>query len=139
MRSSWPTSAAGPSRCCRACRRSSSITTGPKASPGATLITGYGIEPTPTSALLAWECGKRVADVTDLDWIAAIGVLGDVGDLAPFLELADVQTRHRITPLRDATSLLNTARRSAAGDATPALRLLRKASGPKEVLSGVHP
>lgn len=88
---------------------------------------------------MAWECGKLIADVTHLDWIAAISVLGDVGDLAPFPELADVRTRHKITPLRDATSLLNTARRSATGDATPALRLLMKASGPKEVLSEVHP
>lgn len=107
--------------------------------PNATLVTGYGTEPTPTSGLLAWECGKLVADVAELDWIAAISVLGDVGDLAPFPELADVRTRHKITPLRDATSLLNTARRSATGDATPALRLLMKAAGPKEVLSGVHP
>lgn len=107
--------------------------------PGAILITGYGIEPTPTSGLLAWECGKQVADVADLDWIAAISALGDVGDLAPFPELADVRTRHKITPLRDATSLLNTARRSATGDATPALQLLLKSTGPKDVLSGVHP
>jgi len=101
--------------------------------PGATLVTGYGTDPTPTSGLLAWECGKLIADVSDLDWVAAVSVLGDVGDPAPFPELADVRTRHKITPLRDATSLLNTARRSAAGDTTPALRLLMKAGGPKEV------
>ena len=106
---------------------------------GAVLVTGYGTEPTPTSGLLAWECGKRVADVADLDWIAAVSVIGDVGDLAPFPEMAGVKARHKITPLRDATSLLNTARRSATGDATPALRLLAKCSGPKEVLKGDHP
>ena len=52
--------------------------------PGDLLVTGYGTEPTPTSGLLAWECGKRVADVGDLDWIAAISVLSDLGDAACF-------------------------------------------------------
>ena len=41
--------------------------------------------------------------------------------------------------LRDATALVNAPRRSASADATPALDLLLKCSGPKEVLSGAHP
>ena len=107
--------------------------------PGAVLVTGYGTEPTPTSGQLAWECGKLIADVNDLDWVAAVSVLSDLGDKAPFALLTDVRKNHKITHLRDATALLNAARRSASGDARPALRLLMKASGPKDVLSGAHP
>ena len=45
------------------------------------MVTGYGLEPTPTSALLALACvgGLPGVDVEDLDWIAALGVLGDLG------------------------------------------------------------
>ena len=52
--------------------------------PGATLITGYGREPTPTSGLLAYWAAGAVADVDDLLWIAAISLLSDLGDDAPF-------------------------------------------------------
>lgn len=107
--------------------------------PGAVLVTGYGTDPTPTSGQLAWECGGLLADVSDLDWIAAISVLSDLGDSAPFALLADVRKNHKITHLRDATALLNAARRSATGDAAPALRLLMTATGPKDVLTGGRP
>lgn len=107
--------------------------------PGAVLVTGYGTAPTPTSGHLAWECGKLVADVADLDWIAAISILSDVGDAAPFAVLADAKARHKATPLRDATSLVNAPRRAAAGDARPALELLLKATGPKDVVKGDFP
>jgi single-stranded-DNA-specific exonuclease len=103
--------------------------------PGAVLLTGYGSEPTPTSGLLAWECGKLVADVSDLDWLAAISVLSDLGD-ADFPILREVRARHKITHLRDATALLNAPRRTGSGDARPALELLLKASGPKDVTAG---
>ena len=42
-----------------------------------------------------------------------------------------------LTPaLRDATSLVNAPRRTGAADATPALRLLLAADGPKVVTKG---
>jgi single-stranded-DNA-specific exonuclease len=107
--------------------------------PGDVLVTGYGLDPTPTSGLLAWECGKHVADVSDLDWIAAISLLSDIGDAAPFELMRTVRERHRITHLRDATALLNAPRRSATGDARPALELLLKAGGPKDVTAGPFP
>lgn len=106
---------------------------------GALLVTGYGTEPTPTSGQLALECGALLADVADLDWIAAISVLSDLGDDAPFALLTDVRKNHKITHLRDATALLNAARRSATGDATPAMRLLMTATGPHDILKGGHP
>lgn len=107
--------------------------------PGALLVSGYGHDPTPTSGLLAWECAKGVAAVDDLDWLAAISLLSDLGDSAPFSLLTEVRQRHKITHLRDATALLNAPRRSATGDARPALELLLKAAGPKDVTAGDFP
>src|SRR4051812_40650973 len=48
--------------------------------PGATLLTGYGREPTPTSGLLAYRAAGAIAEVDDLLWIAAISLLSDLGD-----------------------------------------------------------
>lgn len=107
--------------------------------PGAELLTGYGQEPTPTSGLLAWWCGQAVTEIDDRLWIAAISLLSDLGDKAPFAELDQAKQRYKATPLRDATSLLNAPRRSATGDARPALDLLLKADGPRDVTRGDAP
>lgn len=107
--------------------------------PQATLITGYGQEPTPTSGLLAYWCAQSVAPVDDLLWIAAISLLSDIGDRAPFDELSQARQRYKATPLRDATTLLNAPRRTATGDARPALALLLHADGPAQIVRGTAP
>jgi single-stranded-DNA-specific exonuclease len=106
---------------------------------GATLLTGYGDEPTPTSGLIAFWCGLAVAEIDDLDWIAAISLISDIGDGAPFAELDAAKRRWKATPLRDATTLLNAPRRSSSGDARPALDLLLAASGPRDITKGDRP
>ncbi len=60
--------------------------------PGAELITGYDEEPTPTSGLLAYWCDQGVVAIDDLAWIAAISLLSDLGDHAPFAVLAGGET-----------------------------------------------
>lgn len=107
--------------------------------PNAALITGYGQEPAPTSGLLAYWCATAITDVNDLCWIAAISLLSDIGDKAPFDLLDAAKQRYKATPLRDATTLLNAPRRSASGDARPALTLLLNAHDPREVLRGTLP
>ena len=105
------------------------------------VVTGYGLEPTPTSGLLALACveGLEEIDVSDLDWIAAISVLGDLGDKAPFSLLAPAKKKYGAGVLRDATTLLNAPRRSATGDASGALALLLSVSGPREISAGDRP
>lgn len=106
---------------------------------GGVLVTGYGREPIPTSGLLAYDCGATLADVSDLDWLAALSLLSDLGDKAPFPLLAAAKKRHGATRLRDAVSLVNASRRSATGDGTPALELLLACDGPRQVLDGTRP
>jgi single-stranded-DNA-specific exonuclease len=106
---------------------------------GAVVISGHGLDPEPTSALLVFWCAGALVETEDLIWLAAIGLIGDMAESAGFPELAEAQARFGKTALRDAVSLLNAPRRAAAADAGPSLRLLLKADDPKAVISGVHP
>lgn len=110
----------------------------PTGTPDAELITGYGMDPIPTSSLLAFWCAGALADPAPWLWIAAIGLIGDMADDAGFPEMAAARACG-ITALRDAVSLINAPRRSASGDAGPALELLLEAEGPREVTDGSRP
>lgn len=106
--------------------------------PGASVISGYGHEPIPTSSLLAYWCAGTLADADPWLWLAALGLIGDMAEDAGFPEMAEAR-RYGITALREAASLVNAPRRSASGDASPALALLMAAEGPKEVTKGERP
>jgi single-stranded-DNA-specific exonuclease len=103
------------------------------------MISGIEMEPVPTSSLLAYWCASVIAEVDDLLWIAALGIIGDMAEKSGFPEMEEARKQYGITALREATALLNAPRRSATGDARPALDLLMKAKGPKAILSGEHP
>lgn len=111
----------------------------PRGRPGdALVISGHGWEPGPVSALLAWWCAQAIGDADDLLWLAALGLVGDMaGD--GFAELAEAQARYGKTALRDAVSLVNAPRRTASADAGPALALLMRCDGPRDLLRGGHP
>ena len=113
----------------------------PTGTPGAaTLITGYGQDPIPTSSLLALRSVEPLTSSgDDLLWLAALGIIGDMAEDSGFPEMAAARARYGVTALRKAASLVNAPRRSASGDASPSLSLLMKANGPKAVLSGEHP
>ncbi len=106
---------------------------------GATVITGHAFDPIPTSSLLAYWCAAGIADAGPLLWLAALGLIGDMAENAGFPEMVAARRAYGVTALRDAVTLLNAPRRSASGDAGPALALLLKAEGPKEITSGQHP
>lgn len=105
----------------------------------ATVISGYGEDPPPTSSLLAWRCAHAIPEADDMLWLAALGIIGDLGDKAPFPELRQARSRYGAGVLREAASLINAPRRTSTGDARPALNLLLKANSPREVISGIHP
>jgi single-stranded-DNA-specific exonuclease len=112
----------------------------PTGVPGdAVLISGHGLSPEPTSSLLAFRCAQGLGEAEDLLWLAALGIIGDMAEASGFPEMAEAQRRYGKTALRNAVSLINAPRRAAAADAGPALALLMKAEGPKDVLSGKYP
>lgn len=104
--------------------------------PLGTLISSYTWEPAPNAGLLVWWLCRAVADVDDLEWLAAMGTLSDLGDKAPFDIIPRAKKRYKAKWLREATTLVNAARRSSAGDAETALRALLKASHPREIVEG---
>ena len=105
----------------------------------AAVITGHGFSPVPTSSLLAFWCVAAIADADPLLWLAALGIIGDMAEKDGFSEMDEARRRYGVTRLREAVTLLNAPRRSASGDAGPALALLLKAGDPREIVSGEHP
>ncbi|WP_375270634.1 phosphoesterase [Sphingomonas sp.] len=104
--------------------------------PHAVTLSGHGLSPEPTSALIAWWAAAALGEQPELQWLAALGLIGDMAPEDGFPELAEAQKRWGKTALRDATSLVNAPRRTGAADASPALRLLLEADGPKVITKG---
>lgn len=104
----------------------------------AAVISGIGDDPVPTSSLLAFRCAEALGVSDGLLWLAALGIIGDMAEGDGFAEMEAARAACGITALRNAASLVNAPRRSATGDASAAFALLRKADGPKAVLSGEH-
>lgn len=96
-----------------------------------TVITGYGLDPVPCSAWLAYELLAAETDVTDLGWIAAIGILSDLGDKAEWPLLPTVKKQHTAKWLKEAVALCNAARRAGAFDLNTPLRHLMEDDGPQ--------
>ena len=102
---------------------------------GATVLTGYGMEPVPTSSLLAW----KVAGGPENAWKANVGNQGDMGPSDP--ELDDERAKGTKRAFDMAKSLLNSAKRSSDPDqAVPAaFRVLLGAASPKAVVEATGP
>ncbi|WP_212611400.1 phosphoesterase [Sphingomonas gellani] len=109
----------------------------PTGTPGdAVVISGHGLQPEPTSSLLAWHCVGGTAEAEPLLWLAAMGLIGDMARDEDFPEIAAAQAVYGKTALRDAVSLVNAPRRTASADPSPALRLLMDKDGPKALTKG---
>ncbi|MFY9291069.1 MAG: phosphoesterase [Methylorubrum rhodinum] len=109
----------------------------------ATVISGHADAPTPTSSLLAHACAATLGAVDDLAWLAGIGLVGDLGERAASADFPEtmvpLKKAHTARTLREVVSLVNAPRRSASGDAGPALRMLLRADGLRDVVVGTEP
>ena len=105
----------------------------------ATIVLGYGWEPIPASAWLAYEILRPLAEIDDLSWIAAVGTISDLGDKAPWDELPALRKRWTAKWLREAVSSVNAARRASAFDIDTPLDLLMAAEHPRELAEGDSP
>lgn len=117
--------------------------------PGAELISSYrelaagedskSIE---TTGLLAYRCAQALLGdeaAAKYLWLAGISLTSDLGDKAPFEELAAAKKQYGGGHLRELTALLNAPRRSASGDASAALELLLLGESPKQILTSADP
>jgi single-stranded DNA-specific DHH superfamily exonuclease len=103
--------------------------------PNATLISAYTWDPIPNTSLLVYDLCAAIADVRDLDWIAAIGALSDLGERAPFALLAEVRERYSIKDLKEATALVNAARRASEYRPEVAARALLEHASARELVA----
>lgn len=60
---------------------------------GAVTISGNGLSPEPTTSLLSWWAASVLGNQSDLLWLAALGLIGDMADEHAFPELAVAQQR----------------------------------------------
>ncbi|AWI87043.1 phosphoesterase [Methylobacterium sp. DM1] len=109
----------------------------------ATVISGHADAPIPTSSLLAHACAAALGAADDLAWLAGVGLVGDLGERAASADFPEImgplRKAHTAKALREAVSLVNAPRRSASGDAGPALRMLLRADGPRDIVAGTDP
>jgi single-stranded-DNA-specific exonuclease len=107
--------------------------------PAGTLISSYQWQPSPCTAALVYWLGAALADLEDLAWVAAVGIVGDLGEHATLEPLPQARARYGTRMLREATTLVNAARRSPSGDASPALNALLAAQEPADIARGRLP
>lgn len=103
--------------------------------PNATLISAYTWQPIPNTSLLVWKLCATITDTSDLDWIAAIGTLSDLGDNAPFDMLAAAKRKYKAKYLKEATVLINAARRGSTYDPETAARALLQHTDPRALVN----
>jgi single-stranded-DNA-specific exonuclease len=99
---------------------------------GSTVLTGYGLpDPIPCSAWLTYELLAAEADINDLRWVAAIGVLSDLGDQAAWSPLAETKKQFTAKWLKEAVAMCNAARRAGAFNLDLPLRYLMHDENPR--------
>jgi single-stranded-DNA-specific exonuclease len=119
---------------------------------GDTLISAYAWDPIPCTSLLAYDLFRGFArhypspgrtrsqsDIADLDWIAAIGAFSDLGDGAPFDLLPEAKKRYTAKYLKEATTLINAARRCGEYIPEVARDALLTFHSPRELVEADNP
>lgn len=110
---------------------------------GAFVVSAYDWEPIPCSAWLAFDLLEAAAPDVDefreLDWIAAVGVISDLGEKAPWPLLDDAKRRHTAKWLKETVALVNAARRAPTFDAETALGALMAYDDPKTLATAETP
>jgi hypothetical protein len=106
--------------------------------PTGVILTSYGWEQSPNTSLLTWQLCHSLVDMTDRDWLAAIGTIGDLGRDWTMPPLTDVQKKYRLTSLREIVSLVNAARRVSVALAEDAGSLLAAFDHPDALLQSTE-
>ena len=105
--------------------------------PGAVVISGYAWDPVPTSSLLTYLLCNAQGEVSDKAWVAALGNLGDLGP--PHPELQAAAREQKLKWVREATTLLNSAKRSSLYALMDAFEVLCDAESAREIVEGTSP
>jgi single-stranded-DNA-specific exonuclease len=101
---------------------------------GDTLISAYTWDPVPNTSLMIYDLFSPMIDISDLDWIAAIGTISDLGERAPFSIIASTKKSYMAKYLKEATTLVNAVRRASNPNPEAAARALLSHPGPRELV-----
>ena len=107
------------------------------APPVEAFVSTFGDDERVSTSALTLDLLAPLAALDDRAWLAAVGLLGDLGDAArddPIVTRA--AAAHGITRLRTVVSLVNAAGRSPAHEVDVALEALRAAETPFEIVRG---
>lgn len=107
--------------------------------PGDTLISAYTWNPIPNTSILVYDLLLPRVDVSDLDWVAAIGALSDLGDKAPFELVEQAKKKYTAKYLREVTSLVNASRRASEYNPEAAARALLNHDSPRALFDSDSP
>jgi single-stranded-DNA-specific exonuclease len=99
--------------------------------PDDTLITAYPWDKIPNTSLLIYGLFEGLADLSDLEWVAAIGTLSDLGEKAPFEIIARAKKKYTAKYLKEATALVNAPRRASDYNPEAAARALLNHESPR--------
>lgn len=101
---------------------------------GDTLISAYEWQPIPCTSLLIYDLLFPLADIADLDWVAAVGAVSDLGEHAPFALVQAARKKYTAKYLKEATALLNAVRRASQPDPACAARALLTFDSPRALV-----
>lgn len=107
--------------------------------PNSTLITAYTWAPIPNTSLIVYSLCTAITDATDLDWIAAIGTISDLGEKAPFEILAIAKSKYTAKYLKEATTLINASRRAADYNPEISAKVLLTHNSPRDIVNSNTP
>ncbi|BAZ17018.1 ATP-dependent DNA ligase [Calothrix sp. NIES-4071] len=107
--------------------------------PLSTLITAYTWAPIPNTSLIVYLLCNIITDISDIDWIAAIGTISDLGEKAPFEILAIAKSKYTAKYLKEATTLINASRRAADYNPEVAAKVLLTHNSPRDIVNSTTP
>jgi single-stranded-DNA-specific exonuclease len=107
--------------------------------PDDVLISAYTWNPIPNTSWLMWELLRPLVNVEDLDWIAAIGTLSDLGEKAPFDLIVDAKKKYSAKYLKEATTLINAPRRASTYNPEVAAQALLNHAAPEAIVVSSAP
>ncbi|MHB0913982.1 MAG: hypothetical protein ACYC2Y_11165 [Armatimonadota bacterium] len=96
-------------------------------------ISSHGVEPPAPASLLAYQICRDLVRIDGRDWLAAVGVAGDLGPYAQSDVLRDARERYGAKAISETVALVNSARRSASHDVPIAFQALIEATSPLDI------
>lgn len=102
-------------------------------------VSSFGVEPPAPASLLTYQICKDFVQVGGLEWLAAMGVVGDLGFQADLEVVRNARGLYTMKAIKEAVALVNAPRRAPAHDIPAAFGALIHADNPLDITEGAVP